>query len=559
MATKTKSTAAKKTTPRKKAASVSKASGPRANGARMNMAPAGETGLKRSHGYVYEEFLQELTGQKAAEVYKEMTENDPTVGAVFFGIEMFMRRVPWFVDSFDDSDEAEADANFLRECKDDMSHTWPDFLAEVMSMMPHGWSWFEELYKMRKGDDPGLDEDGDPLPSSKYNDNKIGWRRFDIRSQDSLDRWDFDKHGGIRGMWQRPAPDYTEKYVPISKSLLFRTTSRKNNPEGRSVLRNAYRPYYFKKRVEEHEAVGIERDLAGLPFAEVPAEMMAENASDADKTTLASIIELVKNVRRDEQEGVVWPQQWNEQGVAMYNFKLMASGGTRQFDTNQVITRYDTRIAMVVLADFILLGADGSSASFAMTTNKSGLFQSALSVWLDMIQDVLNNYAVPRLFRLNGNKSGKYPKFRHGEVQKPALADLATFVAALTGAGAQLFPDVELENWFRDLAQMPLREDDQQTKDKEDDLRDKKLDVDIATAKETIKNPGGPPPAAPATGGKDPKSVKGAPTKTTGKVKSKLPPQSRRDTKATRAANNTVAKVVIKKDGQIVVRRRKAA
>lgn len=517
----------------------------------QHMVSSGETGLKRSMGYVQEEFLTDLAGPRAAQIYKEMRENDATVGAMFFGIEMFLRKVAWFVDPFDDSEEHEKKATFVRECKDDMSHTWSDFIAEVMSMMEHGWSYFETLYKWRS---TNVKKNGDE-PASKYNDGKIGWRKFEIRSQESLEKWEFDDEGGIAGMWQMPAPSYELKFVPIQKSLLFRTTTRKNNPEGRSVLRNAYRAWYFKKRIEEIEGVGIERDLAGLPFAEVPAEMLSPNASQADKDTLASIVELVKNVRRDEQEGVIWPQQWDEKGNRMYDFKLMASGGTRQFNTQEVISRYDSRIAMVILADFLLLGQD-SSGSFAMSTNKSGMFQAALGVWLDVIQDVLNNYAIPRLFRLNGDFSGEYPKFRHDEVQKPSLADLATFVAALVGAGAQLFPDVNLENHFRRLAQLPLREEDAAATAKEDELRDKNMDSQIAAAKEAIKNPGGP---KPLVAGKQPGSVPGAPTKTTGPVKSKLPPVDRRDTKATRASNNTVAKVVKLNDGRIVVRRKRVA
>lgn len=510
------------------------------SGAHINKVPAGLTGLKQTGGYISEEFLRDLTGQNATRIYKEMRDNDPIIGAMFFGLEMFMRRVHWFIDPATEDEKGEADATFLRECKDDMSHTWSDFIAELCSMFQYGWAWHEIVYKIRRGDQP--EENGNP--SSKYDDGRIGWRKLEIRSQDSFDHWDFDDEGGTRGLFQRPAPDYTERWIPISKSLLFRTTSTKNNPEGRSILRNAYRPYYFKKRTEEIEGIGIERDLAGLPFAEVPAEMMREDASEADKATLASIVELVKNVRRDEQEGVVWPQSWDEHGTPQYQFKLMSSGGSRQFSTDTTITRYEARIAMVILSDFIMMGnTDNGNQSFAMATNKTGLFQSALSTWLDMIQDVMNNYAVPRLFRLN-KIPGPYPKFRHEEVQKPSLADLATFVAALAGAGAQLFPDVELENWFRGMAQMPMREARQQDKSKEDDYREKTLESQIAAAKEAIKNPGGPKPAPL---GKQPGSVPGAPTKTTGKVKSKLPPQSRRRTAAVDAAENVQKRRVVRR------------
>jgi hypothetical protein len=525
-----------------KATKIEKKSG-RPSGTRLNGIPAGSSGLKQTNGYVFEEYLNELTGQQGALIFREMRDNDPVIGAMFFGLEMFIRKVKWFIDPATEDDKGQADAQFLRECKDDMSQTWSDFMAELVTMFQHGWQFSEILYKLRNGSQD--EDDPNSPPGSKFNDGKYGWRKFDPRSQTSLEKWNFaspELGGGLLGMYQRPAPTYEEKYVPMPKALLFRTTSVLNNPEGRSILRNAYRPWYFKKRMEEIEGIGIERDLAGLPFAEVPAEMMREDASEADKQTLASIVDLIKNVRRDEQEGVIWPQSWDSNGNAQYKFSLMTSGGSRQFDINQVITRYDTRITGVILEDFLLLGQDqGSNASIGATTTKSALFQSALSTWLDMIQDVMNNYAVPRLFRLNGDKSGIYPRFRHEEVQKPALADLATFIAALAGAGAQLFPDVELENHFRLLAQLPLREAKNKDKSQEDILRNKTLEADIASAKETIKNPAGTPPGNIL--GKQPDSTLGAPTKTTGKVKSKLPPQQRRRTAAVDAAQNVQKKV----------------
>ena len=521
---------------------------PHMSGTNVNGAPAGATGLKRSGGYIFEEFLKELQGQNASRIYQEMTDNDPIIGATLFSIEMFLRKVKWFVDPATQDTDGEEKAKFLEECKDDMSHTWADFISESLSMLPHGWSFHETLYKRRTTDRPPEDEEA----PSKFNDGKIGWRKFEIRSQDSLDRWDFDDDGGLRGMYQRPAPDYQERYIPINKALLFRTQIRKNNPEGRSILRNAYRPWYFKKRIEEIEGIGVERDLAGLPFAEVPAEMMRDDASDADKATLASIVQLVKNVRRDEQEGVVWPQSWDEKGTPQYTFKLLSAGGSRQFNTDQIITRYEQRMAMCALADFILLGND-SSGSFALATSKTGMFQAALGAWLDVIMDVLNNYAVPRLFRLNGVE-GPYPKFRHDSIQKPALADLGTLVAALAGAGAQLFPDVELENWFKDLAGMPVRNTTPQADSKENDLRNKKLEADIATSVAAIDQAKNPakyanlvkrPTQTNAPLGKQPDTKPGAPTKTTGAVKSKLPPQSRRRTASVNASENVVKRSII--------------
>lgn len=521
-------------------------------GANLGSFPKGRTGLQQVEGYIYEEFLPQLQGTRAVKIYREMSENDPIIGAVLFAIDMFMRRVKWRVQPAGEDAKSEADAKFLDECMDDMSMTWPDLISEVNTMLPYGWSYFEILYKRRVNKNRA-----DGNAQSKFNDGKIGWRKFDPRAQDSLQNWDFaDDDSSLLGMWQRPAPTFELRYIPIGKALLFRTTSRKNNPEGRSVLRNAYRPWYFKKRIEEIEGIGIERDLAGLPFAEIPAKMLGANASDADKAMVQSIKTLVGNVRRDQQEGVIWPQDWDDKGNPQYTFKLLSSGGTRQFSTDQTITRYEQRMAMTVLADFILLGND-SSGSYALSTSKSGMFQASLSAWLDIIKDTINNYAVPRLFRLNG-MDGPYPGIKYDPVQEPSLQDLAVYIAALAGAGAQLFPDTNLENYFRERANMPLREDKETDSGTEQDLRTQTLATQLATqqaqeklAKQPPPVPGAPVPGqpAPAPGndpskplGKQPESVPGAPTKTTGKVRSKLPPSSRRNTAGVNASNNTLAK-----------------
>ena len=92
-----------------------------------------------------------------------------------------------------------------------------------------------------------------------------------IRAQETLFRWVFDGTGGIKAMVQMAPPGYTQRVIPIEKSLLFRTGHPQGQPRGLAILRNAYRPWFFKKRLEEFEAIGVERDLAGMPVARCPA------------------------------------------------------------------------------------------------------------------------------------------------------------------------------------------------------------------------------------------------------------------------------------------------
>ncbi|NBO56040.1 MAG: hypothetical protein EBU84_15960, partial [Actinobacteria bacterium] len=215
---------------------------------------AGSTGLRRTSGYIFEEFLPQLQGYRAINTYREMRDNDPIVGAILFAIDKLIRQVQWRVQPATNSVEDKRAAKFVESCMHDMSTSWEDTISEILSMLPYGWSLHEIVYKKREGNEASVSEN-----RSRYDDGYIGWRKLPIRAQDTRQEWIFDKNGGIMGMVQSAPPDFTLRTIPIEKALLFRTTSDKNNPEGRSILRNAYRPWYFKRRIEEIEAIGVER------------------------------------------------------------------------------------------------------------------------------------------------------------------------------------------------------------------------------------------------------------------------------------------------------------
>lgn len=417
----------------------------------------GMTGLIYSaSGYVEEEFLPNLIGRQAIRVWREMRDNDAIIGSMLFAIDMLLRSVEWKTEENPDGQDPEGDAEFLQQCMEDMSHSWPDFVSEIMTMLPFGWSWFEIVYKARDGEQDEIDPDAPA--SSRFDDGKVGWRKFAIRAQESMERWVFDPQGGIQSLVQRPAPYYDERIIPIQKSLLFRTTILKNNPEGRSIFRNAYRSWFYKQRIETIEGIGVERDLAGLPVAYVDPMILKANADNDSKLLLAVIQKIVQNIKRDKNEGIVWPMAYDDTGKPLYDLKLLASGGTRQFDTNAIITRYNQQIAMTVLADFILLGHE-QVGSFALSSDKTDLFAVAMGSYLDVIAGVLNRFAVPRLFRLNGMDVSNPPKIVHGDLDQPDLQEMAAYILSLVQAGMPMFPDAQLENHLRQIAHLPEVED----------------------------------------------------------------------------------------------------
>lgn len=404
----------------------------------------GRLGQKRYGGFFYEEFLRELQGRKGMAVYQEMSENDSTIGAMLFSIEMLIRQVVWDVQAGGDKPIDEEAREFILDAMDDMSETWSDTISEILSFLTYGWSAHEIVYKRRCG------KNKDPRLNSKYNDGLIGWQKLPIRSQDTLYEWLYDDNDNIKGIVQNPPPDFGLITIPIEKLLLFKTKNRKGNPEGRSILRNAYRDWYFKRRIQEIEGIGIERDLAGFPVITAPDSTIWDDNDENAAALRATAEAIVQNIRRDSLEGLVLPAGWE--------LNLVSTGGKRQFDTGAIIERYDNRIAMTCMADFILLGHQ-NVGSFALSSDKTKMFSMAIGSYLDAICEVFNNKAIPALIDMNAEHfSGitDYPTLTHGDIEDANLDKLGDFITKMVSCGA-LTPDEDIEAFVREAAGMPER------------------------------------------------------------------------------------------------------
>lgn len=422
-----------------------------------NRKEIGRIGQRRYGGIIYEEFLPELQGHKGIEAYREMADNDDIVGAILYAIEMLVRQTTWTVEPQGSTPIDKEAAEFVQSCLDDMQVTWVDTVSEILSFLTYGWSFHEIVYKRRMGNTHDI------RTRSKFDDGLIGWAKLPIRAQETLYQWEYDDADNLIGMTQMPPPDFGIFTIPMSKGMLFRTRSRKDNPEGRSILRNAYRSWYFKRRIQEIEGIGIERDLAGLPVIYTPEESGEEIWNDNDKEMVrirAGLEEMVRNIRRDEEEGLVLP--------GGYKVELLSTGGTRQFDTNAIIERYDTRIAMTVLADFIFLGHQ-QNGSWALSSDKTALFAMACGAYLDIIAETFNSQGIPNLIDINGEHFAgitDYPNLTHGDIEDADIEKVSAFIRDMTSIGV-LVPDDGLEDYVRQVGHLPERTEDTRDIDEE--------------------------------------------------------------------------------------------
>ena len=402
--------------------------------------PIGVSGLERYGPYIYEEFLPELRWPMAGKIYKEMADNDPVIGAILYLAEMLIRGTQWSVEQGGNKAVDAKAAEFLQSCMNDMEMSWDNTICEILSMLTYGFSFHEVVYKVRRGPDQR-----NPKYRSRYNDGRIGWRKLPVRSQQTLYQWEFDDETNeVVAFIQRAAPDYKERRIPLDKGLLFLTKSNRENPEGRSLLRNAYRPWFFKKHFEEIEGIGIERDLAGFPVLQAPEQLDLWNDEDPNMVKLRTQAEeLVASVRRDSNEGVLLPFGWD--------LRLLSSPSGRQIDIGGTVDRYDNRIAITMLSDIILIGQ--KSGSFALADTKQSMLAAALQAQVQNIADEFNSKAVPKLFKYNYFKGLKeLPQIVPGQINTPSLKEVALVLRAM---GTDISGDQKLMNYIRHIMGMP--------------------------------------------------------------------------------------------------------
>ena len=464
----------------------------------------GRSGVRRFGMFVLDDFLQDLqSSSKQIQVYREMSENDAIIGAMIFAIKMLCRGVRWYVTVSEDEEKVEdtdekvpeipekllenpddlnADPNaapapkpkkkektpneigkeFLESSMEDMERPWVDVINESLTMLVFGWAVQEIVYKQRVGP-----EEQDPTKFSNYKDNLISWRKISLRAQDTLFGWQFAENGSndVVAMRQMSPPDYKITDIPLIKCIHFVTESGRGNPQGRSPLRNSVVSWKIRHNIELIEAMGIERDLVGYPLLRIPGSVLNDPEARAEYESLVS------GVKRDEREGIILPSDvWTNaegtpSGVRQYDFELISSGGTRQIDTNAIITRWNTLILSTMLADMIQLGHEGTG-SYALSESKTNTFVSAIDAYLDIICEAFNRQAIPRLFSMNPElrkKIKKLPKLNHDHIKGTDLNIIGNYLKSLKMAGIPIVLSNDLMEFLYDIADLPRGSEEEVT------------------------------------------------------------------------------------------------
>lgn len=425
---------------------------------RIKLGETGFNSLKVSSGVVFEECAWELRWPHAITTFKKMSK-DGTIAPALNLVEMMIARVPWTVKIPEGYEEELKDkATFLRQCMDDMEHSWNSFIREIVSFNRYGFDVQEKVYRRR------LKANG-----SNYNDGLIAPKKLPQRAQDSIVGWDWENDGrDLSGVWQAVVkPTGLEQFtytgvdsiygdkvkIPRKKFLLFRSGSNKDDPNGQSPLVGAWESWKYKKAYEESEGIGVSQDMQGFKVLYLPPRYMDPNASEEDKAVFDYYKKMMRNAAVAEQSGFILPNVVDENGNKFFDFQIVSVTGQKAFDTNAIINRYAQEILTCLFADFLSLGNNGSG-SFSLAESKVSVVEMAIETKLIEIRDQLNHDLVKQIFALNGWDTSVTPYFDFGAIAKQDLDVLSKFIQRVASVGL-MSQDADTINWIADQAGMP--------------------------------------------------------------------------------------------------------
>ena len=417
-----------------------------------------------------DEFLPELRGKRAIRKYREMRDNDSTIGAIMYATEQVLRDVDLKVVPANDTAAAKKEAEFVESIFKDMDHSLDDHISEALSSLTYGFAWFEVVYKRRGGPNNRSDKS-----RSKYSDGRIGVRKIASRAPWTVSKFDVDQQtGDVLGLYQDGSGYNNKSYIPTRKSLYYRTTSINNDPAGRSILRNAYTSYEYLNNLQAIEAIAVERELAGIPVARVPAEYLSPDASSVQAQFIGNLQTILRDVKFNEQGYIILPsdtypdKDGSPTNQRLVDVELMASNGTRNIDIDPIVRRYQHDIARSVLSEFLMLGG-GNTGSYALSKSKTDLFLRALESYIQAIVDVLNKQLVERLWELNGLNYKLMPTIVAGDVAPHDLREIAAFLRNLNGANIDVSTHPEVIQDLMDIAELNYDPEAGQPQQQEDE------------------------------------------------------------------------------------------
>ncbi|MBV1778690.1 DUF935 family protein [Paeniglutamicibacter sp. ABSL32-1] len=383
----------------------------------LSSSEIGDTGVQFFNGVITgEEYNRNLTGRRGLVIWDEMRRSDATVSAALRAVKLPIKSTKFFaVPATEDGSDVQISDfvhwNLFKKLK------WKQVLGEILTHLEFGFSVHEMVFGVEVVD--GVE--------------RVVLKKLAFRKQTGLDAWEAGPN--LPGIKFRKA-DGTIVPIPLEKIVVFTNEQEGDNFEGRSILRSAYKHWFYVDKYYQIDAVGHERHSLGVVKIKYPTSA-TDTQRDAAKAA-------ARNLRASEEAYIEEPTGWD------INFMDMQGNSLK--DIQPSINRHDRQITKNVLAQFLEIGSSGSSGTRSTSEDHRELFNQSVQAVLDYVKDTMG-YVVKTLVDLNFNVD-VYPSIGSGEIDQKNITSLADALAKFNDAG-MITPSDEDEAHVRNLLGFP--------------------------------------------------------------------------------------------------------
>jgi len=373
---------------------------------------------------VLTDYNPDFVGASAFDMFKEM-KNDSVIRSALRIAKTPILSARWFMEPASQDPEDVYRADFIwKNLNEWMTISWPEFLTEVLNMLDYGVYTFEKVFDIRNVAGPN----GTLEPM-------VIWTKFAPRSVYEIEEFVYDDEGGPEHILIATDEDPVE--LPIDKALIFTHDKEAGDLWGHSVLRSAYKHWFYKEQLYKIDAIQKERHSIGIPIIKLPP-----NFNPRDRTAAERIGE---NLRTNERAHVVLPPGWDVMFLRLEGNQVDALDSARH---------HAEMIYENVLANFMFNNRAANDADV-----QEHVFTRSVRFVAEIIRAVLNKYAIPQLIRYNWDETeleNGYPQLkvrRLGDERDWRVISFA--IRNLVSAGV-VRPDDPTEAWIRDELDMPV-------------------------------------------------------------------------------------------------------
>lgn len=376
------------------------------------------------------EYNPDFYWRDAIDVYEKMRRNDAQINAVLQMLYLPIERTTWRIKPASQQPMDKEIASFVESCLfHDMLYTstenrvirqqWQSILQHILLMLPFGFSVFAKWFR--------VDDDG-----------WVKWARFEPLLQRTLWRWWVGADSQLVGIQQRTFKNWRVEFEDISADRILRFAWRQegNNYDGWSVLRSAYKHWYYLDGMYKIQAIAVERSATMPPIGTL-------GPSDISQAAANAMLAQLQNMRVSDSMGIVLP--FGQQIKIPQNHMR----GSQEIDS--AIAHHDMKIARNVLAQFINLGSTETGA-YALADVQSKTFMESEEAVAQYITSVLNTDAIPELVDYNYDGVSIYPLI---EYEPLADSDVKDIAMAIQQMASFISPDPDFEDYVRKLVGAP--------------------------------------------------------------------------------------------------------